>query len=338
MERNKQVIRILKVIRYLELNPHGLTVEEIRKKLQADKIQIAARTIYRDFEAIESLHLPLENENEEKTGRWKLNSTTKIGEKINISYQELFALFIARSSLKTLQGSPIFDALETFFDKLEKTLGPQAHQAFEEFMSFVSFQPSSTWQSKVSQEILDTLHSGCAEGQVLEVEYQSVAGANAGQIKKRMLGPEFLLFNEAGAYLMAKDLASGDIKSYALARIKNAILTEQAYVATKQDAKEILKNNFGVFSSGEIDKVEIMIEEPLASYVAERRWHESQQVIRVSNGIKLKLEVRINDELARWVLSLGPACKVTSPDSLRDRLAELAAQIGKHYPSHKKAS
>lgn len=331
MERNKQVIRILKIIHYLELNPHGLTVDEIKKKLESEQIKIAPRTIYRDFEAIETLHLPIENDGDKNVGRWKLNRMTQIANKVNVSYQELFALFVARGSLRTFQGSPIFDALESFFDKLEKTMGPQAQQAFSEFISFVNFKPNSAWHTKVSQEILDTLHSGCAEGQVLEIEYQSVHGENAGKTKTRKVGPEYLLFNEAGAYLVAKDLIQGDVKTYALPRIRSAILTEDHYEATITDGQKSLKDNFGILSVGSVQEVEILIQEPIASFVAERRWHESQRVIRVAGGIKLKLEVRINEELARWILSLGPAARVESPPALIAKMQELSEEIFKQY-------
>jgi predicted DNA-binding transcriptional regulator YafY len=101
--------------------------------------------------------------------------------------------------------------------------------------------------------------------------------------------------------------------------------------------KDYIKDGLGVLTVGEVKDVEVFIEEPIASYVSERRWHESQQITRVERGIHFKLRVRVNDELARWVLGLGPSAMVVSPTELRDMVVSLASSV-KNKNSQKKVA
>jgi hypothetical protein len=64
------------------------------------------------------------------------------------------------------------------------------------------------------------------------------------------------------------------------------------------DTKTYVDGGIGVLQLGDIHEVEIFVKEPIASYVAERRWHSSQTIIRGQDGITLTLRVKINEGLA----------------------------------------
>jgi predicted DNA-binding transcriptional regulator YafY len=126
MDRNSQVIRILKVIHYLEINPRGMTVKSIYERLLADGFQVTERTVRRDLMAISGAHLPLQCVNEESKQPekiWKLKSMASINGKIQFTCQELLALFLARESLRVFNHSSLFTPINAFFERLEKALG-----------------------------------------------------------------------------------------------------------------------------------------------------------------------------------------------------------------------
>ena len=73
---------------------------------------------------------------------------------------------------------------------------------------------------------------------------------------------------------------------------------------------------------------ETLFEPKLAVYVAEREWHPSQKLKHRADGrVEIRLETTGRKELVRWVLSWIPDVKVLAPKSLRDRIAEKAAEF-----------
>lgn len=74
---------------------------------------------------------------------------------------------------------------------------------------------------------------------------------------------------------------------------------------------------------------------PIGSFVSERRWHDSQQITRVDGGIEFKMHVKINDELARWILGLGPSADVQAPAELREMVTSSALEIVEKYKMKK---
>ena len=93
----------------------------------------------------------------------------------------------------------------------------------------------------------------------------------------------------------------------------------------------MIDSGIGVLQIGVVDEIEILVKEPIASYVSERRWHKTQKIIRNQSGILLSMSVKINDELARWVLSLGTHARVNKPEALRVRVAAISGEIALSY-------
>jgi len=336
MARNDTVTRILKVIHLLEVNPQGLTAKEIKSKLEAQQFEASERTIYRDLEAIEMIHLPLTKIEHSGQPRYKLESIASINQKLNFSYQELIALYLARESMTMYQGSSFFRVVDQFFQKLEKGLGLSGQKELLNIQGYVGFKPQSTWQSAVQQEIIDTIYDACAEGQCLEIIYKSKSGLYKDQYVPRLIGPEGLYFVDSGAYLVAKDLSKNEYRTYSVNRIVEAKQLEQTYESTLS-LKDYLKTSIGLIQQGDVKAVEIKVLDPIAAYVSERRWHESQSITRIDEGIILKINVNINEELARWVLSLGQSAHVLEPPELKELVVKEVSALSEKYGLKKAA-
>jgi predicted DNA-binding transcriptional regulator YafY len=121
-----------------------------------------------------------------------------------------------------------------------------------------------------------------------------------------------------------------------VARVKRAMMSDEEYTSKGFDFDHFQKDSLAVYREGEIAKVEINIKEPMASYIAERQWHPSQRSVRTASGIRLSLEVRVNDELVRWILGMGSSAEVASPQKLREQMATEIERLSNSYT--KKAS
>lgn len=331
MARHEMTLRVFRILHYLETSRVGLRVGEIHERLRDDGFEMDKRTVHRDLELLQQAHIPIENEGNGPESRWKMSPYAEIKQHVQFTYHEIFALYVARKSLDHLKGTPLHEALNSLFMKIEKILGTNT-DAFQEFLQNLAFRPQLTWHTSVPQVILDTVYHTLAEGHVLKISYRSETGVNAGQFIERSVGPECLYFANGGVYLIAKDLLKNEARTYALARMNEVEMdTSQTYQKEGLSPHQLFKDSFGVMDRGEIKSVEIFIEGPIGAYVTERRWHESQQTLKTDRGYCLKMNVRINDELARWVLSLGPSATVTEPRDLSRLVESMATQVLANY-------
>lgn len=326
-KRNAQVIRILKVIMMLENHPHGLTIKEISEKLKDLKLGCSERTLFRDMEAIESSHFPISNEKIDDRAVWKFNAVAVISDKVKISYEELKALYISKEFLEPLRGTNFYKDIHSFYEKLEKLLGPKAMNELLDIGKAIQFKPKASWSTGVPQEVMDVLYAGCNERHKVWIEYQSTSGENAHKITRRLVGPETLYLADAGLYLIAKDFKDNVTKTFSVPRVRAAEWTDESYEGSDFNPKTFFDKALGVLNKGETESIQILIKEPIASYVAERKWHESQTIIRKADGLLMKLNVKINDELARWILSLGPSVTEIDPPRLRHMVCNMAEEI-----------
>lgn len=326
MARGDTLHRALKVIRLLELNPQGLTVNDIERLLKdQDEIDVVQKTIRRDLDVISTCGFPVTHD--KNTAKYKLEPIAKITKNLAFSYEELLALYLTRETFESQRGSPLYNNLRSFFSRLEEVLGPRAHQGLKELKQYVGIKPEPSWSVGVPAEVMETVHQACAEGHYLQIDYRPKQSSESlGIAPVRTVGPEAIYFADAGVYLVAKD-SDGVHKLFALGRVRSATMLPDPYTSEGFSVTEFLKDGIGVLRLGEIEDVHLKIREPIASYVSERRWHESQVITRVPDGIELKLRVRINDELARWVLGLGPDAEVIQPATLTDRVHSLASAI-----------
>lgn len=340
--RNSQVVRILNTIKILERNPQGISAEDIHQSLEELGLKVALRTTYRDLDAIAAAHFPLEKKVNDDDGKhlWHFNAIATVGGKIQISYEEIVALVISKEQLAPLKGTSFYKDIQSFFDKVEKLLGPKVQSELQSLRSTYAMAPTPAWATGIPQEVLDVVHNACVESQTIIIEYRSINDAAAGRTSQRKVGPIGLYLVASNIYLIAKDLTDGVVKKFALSRIRSAQWTEEPFENDGRFAAEQqFKDDFGVLSTGEVTDVTIHIREPIASYVAERRWHASQRVIRKDDlSIDFSLKVRANQELSRWILSLGPAAEVLNPTSLREEVAQLSREIAGKYGNKKSAA
>lgn len=335
MARHEMTLRIFRILHYLETSRAGLRVGEIHDRLKHDGFEVDKRTVHRDLELLQGAHIPLETEGSGPESRWKMAPFAEIKQHIQFTYHEIFALYVARKSLDHLKGTPLFEALQSLFLKIEKVLGTDT-EAFQDFLQNLSFRPQMAWHNSISQVILDTVYHALEEGHVLKISYRSEAGQHAGHYVERRVGPECLYFANGGIYLIAKDLKKNEPRTYALARIQSAEMDEASeYEKQGYVPEQIFKDGFGVLNTGAVMPVEILVDGPIAAFVSERRWHETQQTLRTERGVRLKLNVRINDELARWVLGLGPSATVLSPEPLIELVQLLAEEVAGKYSKRK---
>jgi len=131
------------------------------------------------------------------------------------------------------------------------------------------------------------------------------------------------------------DHKSREIRTFAVARIRNLEATEKAFeVPESFDFDTYIGSSFGVIAEP-ATRVRIRFDRRWASYVEERTWHPSQSLGPApAGGVELTMEVGGTAELRSWVLSFGSGAEVLEPESLRGEVEqELADALQRYIPS-----
>jgi predicted DNA-binding transcriptional regulator YafY len=334
--RNAQVTRLYRILGILEGAPHGLTVAGLTERMNERGFEVGKRTIYRDLEALQAAGFPLNftGKSDDQAARWTLERNMKVGHHLALSSRELLALYLARSILAPLKETPFYEDLASTFAKIEDKIGVKAHSFLQEMASEFRFEPGPQWGLGLKPEIVDTVRAACSERQILSVEYNSVSSGKKGE---RLLGPHFLYFAKGSLYLVAEDMRDLKVKVFGLSRMSEAKMANESYEGHITDPESYFSSSFGVYHGDQAVSVKISFLPQIASFVRERRWHQSQQIVAKSNGeVDLTMDVAVTPELVQWILGFGAQAKVIEPDDLARMVRDEALRTSAIYGTDKR--
>lgn len=331
--RNGQVSRVYRILTLLESARNGITVKDLHERIQ-DHEEVTERTVRRDIDALEQAGFPVvrkENPEDPQTGeRLSILASLKVAKHLSLAPRELFALYLSRGMLTPLKDTAIFQDLEKVFTKIDGLIPENARQHLEELSQEMKFEPGPRWGLGIDPDLLETVLAACANQQILEFVYQS---ALKGERTQRRVGPHFLYFAKGTVYLVAEDFKDHQLKVFSLARTADASMADEEYSKEQVSPEDFFKGSFGVFRAATTASIELRFKMESSAYVAERRWHASQRVVKHSDGsLSLFLEVGVTPDLVQFVLGFGDAVEVRTPDELKRKVVAAAKRIAAIYP------
>lgn len=336
MARNEQLIRQHKLLQILEAYRFGRTIEELRdelvEKLGLDKIHV--RTIHRDLLALQAAGVDV-NQHELPDDRkvWKFGTRARTAVKITATATELIALSMSRDLLYPLAGTPFWQGIESFWQKLQDELPPGVRKHYQEYRQtlYVRGMPAKSYQKQ--HGMLATLHRAILEHRVVNIEYQPPGK----DVQKRSIEPYAVVFYNSSLYILAAahEIPAGQdrIRHLKLDRfLKTDDGSEFFKIPADFDLEEHLGQGTGIFSGSKPRDFRIRITARGARWVTEDPWHPDQQVETQPDGsIVLTVKAAHELEIIPRVLALGSEGELLSPDSSRKKLAAVLQQAYAQY-------
>ena len=126
----------------------------------------------RDLEALQAAGFDVAAHATQRGKVWKLGPRAKSTHKITATATELMALSLGRDLLYPLFGTPFWQGIESFWNKVRDELPASVADHYEKYrrVLYVLGMPAKSYASK--QGILKTLHRAILEHRVVEVDYQ----------------------------------------------------------------------------------------------------------------------------------------------------------------------
>src|SRR5262249_55800932 len=158
-------IRQHKLLQLLERARFGRTVEELRddmaKELALKSLHI--RTVKRDLEALIAAGFDIQKQNIARGKLWRLGQRTRQVFRIQASATELIALSLGRDLLYPLAGTPFWQAIESFWKKLQDELPSSVWKHYEAYRQvlYVRGLPAKSYERQ--HGILSAIHRAIHE-------------------------------------------------------------------------------------------------------------------------------------------------------------------------------
>lgn len=292
-------------------------------------LEVATKTVQRDIDFMrDRLDLPIEFDF--RQNGFHYTAPVENFPTVQVTEQELTALFVAEKALALYKGTPFEKPLHAAFEKLTEGMNDTVSFRWADLDSAVSFRTIGTTLADL--ELFETVSRAALRSEELAFQYHKLAGRGH---EPRRVQPYHLACIENQWYLFAFDLDRQQIRTFALVRMKDVKLSGKKFARPADfSVTKHLDDSFGVFKdNAKPQEIRIWFDSFAARLVRERRWHASQKIKELNGGeIELAVNLGNHAEILRWVLSWAEHAKVIAPASLQKRVREAAAAILDRYP------
>ena len=293
----------------------------------AVQIEVSSKTIQRDIDFMrDRLGLPVEYD----PLRFGFHYTQEVTSfpSIEVSAGEIAALFVAQKALAQYQGTPFERPLRSAFRKLTDGLKERVSFSWSEMEEAISFH--SAGASVADLELFETVSQAVLQSVEIEFEYRTLRSS---RYEARRVRPYHIASLENQWYLFGEDLRRGQLRTFALPRMRKARATTARFERPADfSIEEVLSGSFGVFSGKERHRIRLKFDQFAARLVSERTWHDSQRIKAAKDGsMTLQLELAGLEEIERWILSWGSHVRVLQPLELARRVKKEADAVMRLY-------
>lgn len=291
-------------------------------------LEVATKTVQRDIEFMrDRMDLPIEFDFRRNGFRY----TTPVENfpTVQVTEQELIALFVAEKSLAQYKGTPFEKPLHAAFEKLTEGLTDTVSFRWADLDSTLSFRSIGTTVADL--ELFEIVSRAVLRSQELEFSYHKLGGRSH---EPRRVQGYHLGCIENQWYLFGFDLDRQQMRTFAIGRMKDVHLTGKKFVRPADfSLTKHLGDSFGVFSAdGKPQEVRIRFDAFATRLVRERKWHASQKIKELAaDEIELSLKLGNLTEIQRWVLSWGEHAQVVAPETLRAKVRKTAEMLVANY-------
>ena len=240
----------------------------------AKELGVSTRTIQRDFDYLcDTIGAPLEYDARAKG--WFYSEETFFLPSVLATADDLLALLLLRQAIEQYAGTPYAAAARKAFRLIEQALPAKERLAAEWVqtkVAFTDFPPA-----EIGKEVWQAVLEGLRTARSVNIQYAK-PGARP---RPRRVDPLGLIVSEGDWYLYTHDHQRNARRTFLLARIRKAEVTEATFAPpTDFDLATYVREGFGgLQADGEAPaSVRITFTKEASALAAERRWHAAQRM------------------------------------------------------------
>lgn len=316
-----RIQRLLQLVTILQA-ARGRTAREL-----AGELEVSRRTIFRDLNVLELAHIPYYFDL--AGGGYRIGRHFFLPP-INLTLPEALAILGMAERLRGSTRLPLLAHAARAAVKVEGALPAGIRDHVGSVLNRLHIRLGRTARHEGLDDLFDLLSTAIVQKRICHVVYISFYERR--QITTNV-HPLRLIFCDRAWYLIAYSSRHDEVRTFKLGRIRKLALTERTFERPRDvNLDRYFGAAWNMIPEGKLYDVHLRFERKVAGYVAEVRWHPSQQVQWNDDGT-LDFRVRVDGlgEISWWILGYGDQVEVLCPRQLRRRIAGIASAVAARH-------
>ena len=344
-KRYEQVGRAFKVLEILQASRFGRTIEEIRDEIveHLGLSSLSTKSIDRDLKFWQAYGFHIEarrTDNPERRKVWRLMRGGVDLPSLQVTLPELLALAVGRDLIYPLAGTPYWSGIQSLWSKIEDALPGEVLENFERLRPDLVIRGPARKDYADKEGMLSAVNRAIYQNRVLEIFYSK---ADQTEPTGRLVQPYAIVLYMGNVYVAARDAEpraagtadgkpSPQFKLFKLDRLERVKVTDGRFQRQNLDMQKQFGHSIGVWHSDRPQKFVVRFAARLAKWVREAPFHPQQQIEAAEDGsVTVTVEAGHEQEILPRVLSLGADAQVVEPESCREAIRRIAADMVAAY-------
>jgi predicted DNA-binding transcriptional regulator YafY len=250
-------------------------------------------------------------------------------DKLPLNAADLKALKLAASTLNQYRNIPLLNAFTGTIDKVIKFSKRSDQGAV---FNFIDFERTPF---AAGMDYMDTIIEAIQEKKCLQISYKKFSDKAPEHYD---FHPYLLKEYRNRWYVIGYNEQKGELRTYGLDRVVSLVTSECAYKENMLVDKNYLGDCIGIgMGNQKVETVRLKFVESEGHYLKTQAMHRSQVILQdEAEGLVIELKVFINFELVGIILGYGALVTVLEPQSLADKIVEIAGKTISNYPQARK--
>ncbi|MFP3090458.1 YafY family transcriptional regulator [Treponema sp. TIM-1] len=292
------------------------------------KLEVSSRTIQRYIEFLrDTYRAPLEYDYTRR-GYYYTEPNFFI-KSVMLTEGELFSLAIFEPLLAQYRQTPIEQNLRDIIKKIVQSLPQNISVDSSLLGSRISFIPDPPVFLEAASFL--AVFTALKVRKTLAFEYRSLQNTS---YTKRKADPYHAICHRGNWYFIGHCHTRNEIRLFSCSRLRKAAIINKPFTVPKDFNPYLyFDKQMGVWASARTPfAVELLFENEIGTYAAERQWHDTQTIRQYEDGrVYVKFTTTQVPEVLRWVLGQGHTVKVLGPPELAVMVKEEIEKVRGMY-------
>lgn len=303
---------------------HGISSQEIIKKLNLYDVNVERKTIYADIEELRNYGMDIILERDGKNVSYRV-----CGRDFELAELKLLVDSVQSAKFITEKKS------QELIKKLEGLAS--VHEAKKLQRQVYISGRVKTMNESIYYNV-DLIHTAIGMGRQIKFKYYQW------NVKKEMelrhngavyeVSPWGLIWDDEYYYLIGYDHKSGTIRHYRVDKILKIDVTdlprEGKSEFEKIDMAAYTKRRFGMFD-GEVEHVQLEVDNNLVGVIIDRFGKNVPIVPKGDNHFLTYIDVAISNQFFGWIMAFGNEMKIVGPENVVEKMKNEVQKIAGMY-------
>lgn len=318
--------RVHRLLKVLTLVQSGRATSPAELAAECDVVE---RTIFRDLNELAAVGIPVHFDSD--ANRYRVADDFFLPP-VQLTPQEALAIAVLCEQIAEKEQIPFTRAAWPGLAKIQAAMPQSVRDEIARVASSVIIQTAQSVPQEGFVRVYEQVQDAIVSRRALRCRYDSMNPGTDDQ-SEFDFEPYALFFSLRAWYAVGFHHARGEVRTLKLNRFHTITVTDRAYAVPEDFTLDAhLGNAWRMIRGDQDQEVVIRFDPAFAEGIAETLWHKTQKVDFAEDGSAVfRCTVSGLDEIAWWVLSMGPNCEVIEPAALRDRVRDAANAMAARY-------